>query len=281
MRSFCLAVAACALAPAAAAQDVGLPTYEDVGLAWTRAPSIRDMARQYDVATRAHGERGVVELSCTPTAAGRLGCDVVSESPEGWGFGRAGVNVMSRARVAAVDGGSPEGRTFGYRLRFGNWPSSMLPDAFQPAQYGLRWVRHPVMRRWGMGGLGRGDRISQAFDCLADHRGRLACQISGPVADAAFAEAGLASLAAARVERDDGSSPDGVRFPWTITVERQSHCGGGQSSEGADAQSAASVAYFDPALSSDPSVTNDSLAPDARMTGGAARCAGAMVQVAN
>lgn len=224
------AIALIAVAGGVAAQDLSFPTYEEQGLQWTRAPSVRNVARQYQVATRAQpGDRGWGEVACTPDARGQLDCEVVAEEPMNMGYGQAAVNVLERARVAAVDGGSPAGRTFGFRVRFGNWPSRLLPDSFHPTAAGLRWTRRPEMVAWNMRGQGAGDRMSQTYSCLVADDGGVDCAPTGAMTDPDFIRAGLIGLEDARVQRDNGDSASGVRFDWTITVERQSQCGGNQS----------------------------------------------------
>lgn len=203
----------------------GLPTYEDVGLAWARSPSVRDMARFYRT-TSGRGRRGVVELACTPDAAGALDCEVLSEDPADAHYGPAGRRVLERARVRAVDGGSPAGRTFGFRVRFGNWPASVLPDRFHPLDQNLMWVERPELAsHWNMSGQGYRERLAAELDCRARASGNLDCQVIR-ADDPRFAEAAVRSMAAARVERTDGAPVEGSRLVWTLQVERQSHCGG-------------------------------------------------------
>ncbi len=74
-------------------------------------------ARQENVPT------GSVRVICTAQALGGQpeDCEVVSESPEGYGFGQAGLDIMHRGRLTAYDlapGTAPRrvGQTFDFRL---------------------------------------------------------------------------------------------------------------------------------------------------------------------
>ena len=130
-------------APAAAQQSASAyPTYEDVGLAWVRSPSVRDMARFYRT-TRHDGGRGLAEVLCTPDAEGRLDCEILNEEPIDRQFGLAGVRVMERSRVTAVDGGSPAGRTYACGVWFRAGPASMRARRLP---CGLRWKARSMGR---------------------------------------------------------------------------------------------------------------------------------------
>lgn len=73
------AVSALATATPAAAEIV-----------WVAAPTNADMAAAYPEKARAAGVGGGVELACTTTRAGEMtDCDVLGESPRGYGFGQA------------------------------------------------------------------------------------------------------------------------------------------------------------------------------------------------
>ena len=214
-----------------AGSEAGLsgPTYDQVGLAWARSPSVRDLTR-FGRSTRLYGRRGTVETRCTADAGGQLECEALNESPAGMGLGRAAVMTMERARVAAVDGGSPEGRSFSFGLRFGNWPSSRVPDRFHPIEYGLRWTKRPeLVDSWaGMRGQARGEVYEARFDCTALADGHLDCTLKdNPSGSETYARAAERSLEEARVERINGDSPAGARLEWSMKVERQSHCSGG------------------------------------------------------
>jgi hypothetical protein len=223
-----------AVSPGAEA-GLSAPTYDEVGLQWTRSPSVRDMTR-FGRSTRLYGRRGTVETRCTADARGRLDCEALNESPVGFGLARAAVNIMERAQVAAVDGGSPAGRTFAFGLRFGNWPSSQIPDRFHPVEYGLRWTERPeLVQTWaGMRGQGVGEIYEARFDCTALADGHLDCDLkANPSGSRTFARAAEESLEDAMVERINGDSPAGARLEWSVKVQRQTHCSGGGAINGA------------------------------------------------
>jgi len=218
------------------AQVEGYPTYEDVGLVWTRRPSVRDMARFYRT-TRHDGRRGLAQVLCSADVEGRLDCEAVLEEPDDREFGLAGVRVMERARVAATDGGSPAGRQFAFTLRFGNWPASQLPDRFQPVGQNLLWVERPTLVGvWNMSGQDRGERIAATVNCIARADGSLGnCELlSADTAD--FGQAALLSMGEARVRRTDSGELAGSPLRWTLAVERQSGCAAGSSGSGRSGQ---------------------------------------------
>lgn len=221
-----------ALPESAHAQAANYPTYEDVGLVWTRSPSVRDMARFYRT-TRHDGLRGMAHVLCTATASGQLDCDVIDEEPTDRQFGLAGVRVMERARVATRDGSSPAGRQFAYTLRFGNWPPHLVPDRFHPTDQHLVWIDRPTLvGLWNLRGQERGERFSATVDCVAQADGSLSsCHlISADNPD--FGEAAVQSMALATVSRSDSGELAGSPLRWTIAVERQSSCGAASSGSG-------------------------------------------------
>jgi hypothetical protein len=83
-------IAVCAGTPAAA-QTI-----------WTSAPTAAEMAAAYPAKAKAEGLGGGVELMC---AAGRDGamtaCDVMAESPRGYGFGSAARRLAQQSLRAA------------------------------------------------------------------------------------------------------------------------------------------------------------------------------------
>lgn len=199
-----------------------LPTYSEAGLQWTRGPSIRDLARQHRH-TRGFPARGVVEVACTPDQWGRLDCDVVSESPEGENYGAAALRVMRPATVTSTDGYSPAGREFGFRLRFGNWPESLMPDRFHPVSQNLRWVKRPELSGWS-GAAARGQEDRATVNCVAQADGSLACE-GGEASNPSLLRAALDSMEDARVERADDQRLEGSPLQWTFRMVNQSHCG--------------------------------------------------------
>lgn len=278
--------AAAALPTPAAAQVEGYPTYEDVGLVWTRSPSVRDMNRFYRT-TRHDGRRGLAQVLCTADGEGRLDCSVLDEAPVDREFGLAGVRVMERARVATRDGSSPAGRAFAFTLRFGNWPPSTLPDRFHPLDQHLMWVERPTLvGLWSMSGQDRGERVSATVDCVAQADGHLSnCNlVSADTPD--FGRAAVQSMGLARVERSDSGQLAGSPIRWTLAVERQSGCGaaaGGSGRSGAYpalGTGASPEAGLDPVeYFSFPSSSTQEGGDIRTVGGGMPGCQSAMVQV--
>jgi protein TonB len=81
---------------------------------WLSQPDAAAMSRAYpDLAAR-QGVGGLATIACQINAAGKVtACDVVSESPSGYGFGKAALTLSRYFRMSprmengqAVDGGS-------------------------------------------------------------------------------------------------------------------------------------------------------------------------------
>lgn len=87
---------------------------------WIREPNARDFARYFPDRALADGQSGNVTLSCIVGGGGRLACSVASESPAGYGFGRAAINISRQLRVRTTlpDGSSAEGREMRLPLSF-------------------------------------------------------------------------------------------------------------------------------------------------------------------
>lgn len=92
--------------------DDGLPTIRQPR--WTERP--RDLARYYPRRALARGVEAWVVLDCIVGVSGALNCSVVSEAPEGWGFGEAALRIARDHRMepALRDGVPVEGR---YQMR--------------------------------------------------------------------------------------------------------------------------------------------------------------------
>lgn len=214
----------------ASAQAFATPdgeTMDGQRLAWARSPSVADMARFFPTVARSYGlARGLATVRCTSDARGRLGCTVVEEDPVEGRFGEAALRVMRSARVRSTDGYSPEGRSFVFTLRFGNWPAHLLPDKFQPTEWGLNWVVRPEMRNWNMAGQSRNEVYAAGFDCVARADGSLDCDLQGVEPEAAggrFAEIATEAMARARVRRIDDRPLEGSPLRWVIAIRRQSN----------------------------------------------------------
>lgn len=81
--------ALCAAAPAAAQ-------------VWTEAPTSAQMAAAYPAKAKAEGVGGAVELMCTATRDGSMSaCDVLGETPRGYGFGTAARKLAQEHLKAA------------------------------------------------------------------------------------------------------------------------------------------------------------------------------------
>ena len=70
--------------------------------AWTAAPTAAEMAAAYPAKAKAEGVGGAVELMCTATRTGAMiACDVLGESPRGYGFGSAARKLAQQSLRAA------------------------------------------------------------------------------------------------------------------------------------------------------------------------------------
>lgn len=65
---------------------------------WLRRPS--DLERYYPRRAITRNMSGMVTLDCIVSRAGALDCAVVSETPEGWGFGAAAQRIARDHRMA-------------------------------------------------------------------------------------------------------------------------------------------------------------------------------------
>lgn len=109
-------------APAASAPPAAapLPTLTQARLYWRRKLDPFQLVKHYPAAARKAGIRSAwVDLDCVADTYGAPVCQAVAESAPGYGFGPIAVMLMAKTKVDGFDGESPEGRRFGYRLRFG------------------------------------------------------------------------------------------------------------------------------------------------------------------
>jgi len=81
---------------------------------WLARP--HDLDRYYPARALRRGVEGAAVLDCLVSTAGLLRCAVVSETPQGWGFGEAALAISRDHRMAPArrDGVAVEGR---YRMR--------------------------------------------------------------------------------------------------------------------------------------------------------------------
>jgi len=86
--------------------------------AWIAAPTAADMAAVYPAKAKAEHIGGGVELSCTANRKGAMtDCDVLGESPRGYGFGGAARDLAKKLTAQGVVNGQ--------EVRV---PISFLPD---------------------------------------------------------------------------------------------------------------------------------------------------------
>lgn len=87
---------------------------------WSALPSLEVQMQNYPERARLDEVEGVVTLNCTLAITGRLkSCEVVSESPKGYGFGEAAVALFTtyaRAEPGNYQTGDVAGTTFKWSL---------------------------------------------------------------------------------------------------------------------------------------------------------------------
>lgn len=65
---------------------------------WTAAPTVADMAAAYPAKAKAEGVGGSVDLACSASRGGALvACDVLGETPRGYGFGTAARKLVQQS----------------------------------------------------------------------------------------------------------------------------------------------------------------------------------------
>jgi periplasmic protein TonB len=89
-------------------------------VSWVREPNSRDFARYFPRRALDQGQSGRVTLDCVIAGNGRLDCSVAQESPSGYGFGEAALDISRNARVRPTlpDGSSAAGRHLRLPLSF-------------------------------------------------------------------------------------------------------------------------------------------------------------------
>lgn len=66
---------------------------EIVGARWVRQPSGAEFETYYPERALERGRSGQVVLDCIVGAHGEIACSVISETPQGWGFGNAALQI--------------------------------------------------------------------------------------------------------------------------------------------------------------------------------------------
>jgi hypothetical protein len=198
--------------------DMQLPTYDEVGLEWKRGPNASDLSRRYPVRGYNMGvRRGVAQMDCTARVNGRLDCKVLNESPPEMGFGEAGLRVMQPVTVQGADGTSPEGKRFGFTLKFGRWPASAAPSAKHLNQFGLTWAKLPTLSQRWWGVHGRAYEVDMECDTRED--GSVDCRLL-TASDPDFGAFAIEGMKSARVRAIDGKPLAARRFNYGFTYTR-------------------------------------------------------------
>jgi TonB family protein len=78
------------------------------GVRWMHRPTQRDFRNAYPRRAQFSGQQGHVTLACTATSGGGLECSVAEESPRGYGFGRAAMDLSRKFRLEPT---TPDGRS--------------------------------------------------------------------------------------------------------------------------------------------------------------------------
>lgn len=107
--------------------------FEVVKPAWVTRPSASDISAYYPKAAFEAKSQGSAMLTCRVSADGGLyACRVISEGPEGEGFGKAALNMtgLFEMRPMKIDGRPIEGAVVKIPFRFVMPPQ---PDGLGPA----------------------------------------------------------------------------------------------------------------------------------------------------
>ncbi|MEJ0023726.1 MAG: energy transducer TonB [Alphaproteobacteria bacterium] len=73
-----------------------------VGATWLKRPGAREFDRYYPPRAAEREKEGRVVLNCQVSADGSINCRVSSETPDGWGFGDAAVQISKYFKMAPM-----------------------------------------------------------------------------------------------------------------------------------------------------------------------------------
>jgi protein TonB len=72
------------------------------GATWLKRPGAREFDRYYPTRAAEREKEGRVVLNCSVNADGSINCRVTSESPDGWGFGEAALQISKFFKMAPM-----------------------------------------------------------------------------------------------------------------------------------------------------------------------------------
>jgi TonB family protein len=134
---------------------------------WERKPGPDDFSNYYPAVALSEGQSGRVSIECDVTATGAVvGCVVLSESPEGEGFGQAALKISRyfKMKPKTLDGKPVGGGIFRTRIQFSVDEQPPIPD----------WVRRPsqqeILAVWPE--QARRAKGNVVLDCDTDAKGR-------------------------------------------------------------------------------------------------------------
>jgi protein TonB len=87
---------------------------------WLQRPGAREFDRYYPTRATEREKEGRVVLNCTVNANGTINCTVASETPDGWGFGDAAVQISKAFKMApqTINGAPTSGGTVRVPITF-------------------------------------------------------------------------------------------------------------------------------------------------------------------
>lgn len=90
------------------------------GATWTNKPGAREFDKYYPARAQEREKEGRVMLNCIVNADGAISCAVGSETPEGWGFGEAAIQIAKSFRMApkTINGEPTSGGTINVPIAF-------------------------------------------------------------------------------------------------------------------------------------------------------------------